>query len=146
MLKIFLDADVLMASAASSSPNSAGQVPLSLSEVTLIDATTSGMVVEECKRNIPTVFEHSDKVQMTFRQIVNRALDVVDRPTRETVQAYRPYAAWSDAPHLASASEHACRYLVTYNLSDYNLSDLDDIEVAEPDTVVRLVRTKLADL
>ena len=76
---------------------------------------------------------------------MNRALDVVDRPTRETVQAYRPYAAWSDAPHLACASEHACRYLVTYNLSDYDSSELD-IEIAEPGTVVRLVRTKLADL
>ena len=41
MLKIFLDADVLMASAASSSPNSAGQVLLSLSEITLIEAITS---------------------------------------------------------------------------------------------------------
>ena len=58
---------------------------------------------------------------------------------------YQPYAAWSDAPHLACASEHACRYLVTYNLSDYDPSDLD-IEVAEPGTVVRLARTKLADL
>ena len=145
MLRIFLDADVLMASAASSRPNSAGQVLLSLSEVTLIDAITSELVVEECKRNIPTVFEHSDEVLGIFRQIVNRALDVVDHPTRETIQAYRSYAAWSDVLHLASASKHACRYLVTYNLSDYNPSDLD-IETAEPGTVVRLVRTKLADL
>lgn len=145
MLKVFLDADVLMASAASSSPNSAGQVLLSLSEVTLIEAITSELIVEECKRNIPTVFEHSDEVRKTFQQIVSRALNAVDRPSRETVQAYRPYAAWSDAPHLASASEHTCRYLVTYNLSHYDSSDLD-IEVAEPGPVVRRVRTKLADL
>lgn len=145
MLKIFLDADVLMASAASASPNSAGQVLLSLSEVTLIDAITSELVVEECKRNIPTVFEHSDEVRKTFQQVVSRALDVVDRPTRETVRAYQPYAAWSDAPHLACASGHACRSLVTYNLSDYDPSDLD-IEVAEPGTVVRRIRTTLADL
>lgn len=145
MLKIFLDADVLMASAASSTPNSAGQVLLSLSEITLIEAITSELVIEECERNIPTVFERSDDVLQAFRKVVNRALDVVDRPSQETVRAYRPYAAWSDAPHLASASEYACRYLVTYNLSDYDPSDLD-IEVAEPGTVVRLARTKLADL
>jgi len=145
MLKIFLDADVLMASAASSHPNSAGQVLLSLSEITLINAITSELVVEECERNIPTVFKRSDDVLRTFRKIVNRALDVVDRPSRDMVQAYRPYAAWSDAPHLATASEHACRYLVTCNLSDYDPSDLD-IEVAELGTVVRRVRTTLADL
>jgi predicted nucleic acid-binding protein len=145
MLKIFLDADVLMASAASSSPNSAGQVLLSLSEITLIEAITSELIVEECERNIPTVFERSNDVLRTFRKVVERALDVVDRPTRETVRAYQPYAAWSDAPHLACASEHACRYLVTYNLSDYDPSDLD-IKVAEPGTVVRRVRTKLAAL
>ena len=145
MLKIFLDADVLMASAASSSPNSAGQVLLSLSEITLIEVITSELIVEECERNIPTVFERSDDVLRTFRKILRRALDVVDRPIPERVRVYQPYAAWSDAPHLACASEHACRYLVTYNLSDYDPSDLD-IEVAEPGTVVRLARTKLADL
>jgi hypothetical protein len=46
---------------------------------------------------------------------------------------------------LAGASEHACRSLVTYNLSDYDTSKLD-IEAAEPGTAVRLVRTTLADL
>lgn len=134
-----------MASAASSSPNSAGQVLLSLSEITLIEAITSELVVAECERNIPTVFVRSDNVLRTFRKIVDRALDVVDRPSRDTVQGYRPYAAWSDVPHLASASEHACRYLVTYNLSDYDPSDLD-IEVVEPGTVVRRVRTTLTAL
>ena len=145
MLKIFFDADVLMASAASSSPNSAGQVLLSLSEITLINAITSELIVEECTRNIPTVFERSDDVLRAFQKIVNRALDVVDRPALDVVQSYRPYAAWSDAPHLACASEHTCRYLVTYNVSDYDTSNLD-IEAAESVTVVRRVRTTLADL
>lgn len=145
MLKIFLGADDLMTSTVSSSPNSAGQVLLSLSEITLFEAIMSDLVVEECERSIPLAFERSDDVLQTLRQIVDRALDVVDRPPQDTVHAYRSYAAWSDAPHLASASEHDCRYLVTYNLSDYDTSDLD-IETVEPGTVVRRIRTTLADL
>lgn len=145
MLTIFLDADVLMASTASSRSHSAGQVLLALSEITLIEAFTSKLVVEECERNIPKTFVQSDDVLRTFRQIVNRALTVVDRPSREVVLSYRAYATWSDAPHLASAAEHECDYLVTYNLADYDPASLS-LRVAEPGTIVRLVRAKLAEL
>ena len=145
MLTLLLDADVLMASAASTRAHSAGQVLLTLSEITLVEAITSELVVEECRRNIPKTFARSEDVLEAFGTIVDRALTVVDRPTRDVVLAYRPYAAWSDAPHLASAAEHGCDSLVTYNISDYDASSLD-VDVAEPGTVVRLVRTQLADL
>lgn len=145
MLTLFLDADVLMASAASTRAHSAGSVLLTLSEITLVEAITSELVVEECRRNIPKTFSCSDEVLETFGKITNRALTVVDRPPRTAVLSYRPYAAWSDAPHLTSAAEHASDYLVTYNISDYDASSLA-VDVVEPGTVVRLVRAKLADL
>jgi hypothetical protein len=116
-----------------------------LSEITLVEAITSDLVIEECRRNVPQTFARSEEVLETFGRIVDRAITVVDRPSRDVVLSYRSYAAWSDVPHLASASEHACEYLVTYNLSDYDASPLD-FDVAEPGTVVRLVRTKLAGL
>ncbi len=94
MLTLFLDADVLMASAASSRSHSAGQVLLTLSEITLVEAITSDLVVEECRRNVPQTFAHSEEVLETFGRIVDRALTVVDRPSRDVVLSYRPYAAW----------------------------------------------------
>lgn len=145
MLTLFLDADVLMASAASSKAHSAGQVLLTLSEITLVEAITSELVTKGCRRNIPKTFARSEDVQGTFGTIVDRALAIVERPDRDTVLAYQPYAAWSDAPHLASAAEHGCDYLVTYNVSDYDASKLD-VDVSKPGTVVRLVRAQLADL
>lgn len=59
---------------------------------------------------------------------------------------YRPYAVWKDGPHLARASEHARRLLVTYALSDCALSELFNMETAEPGTAVRLARMTLAEL
>ena len=80
-------------------------------------------------------------VSVSKREVVSFLFQIDE----DLVRAYRPYAAWGDVPHLAGASEHACRSLVTYNLSDYDTSKLD-IEAAEPGTAVRLVRTTLADL
>ena len=49
-LRVFIDADVLFAGAASPDAHSAGLVALQMAEITLIDAITPEQVILEAKR------------------------------------------------------------------------------------------------
>lgn len=122
-LSVYLDADVLIAGAASPNAHSAAQVVLTLSEITLLDAITSTLAVTECRRNIEAKFEQSGEVLGRFDDLIAHALEVVEAPSPKQVRRYEPYADWKDVPHLASTAQHRCRYLVTYNVTDYNVSD-----------------------
>lgn len=174
-LSVYLDADVLIAGAASPNAHSAAQVVLTLSEITLLDAITSTLAVTECRRNIEAKFERSGEVRGRFDDLIARAVDVVEAPSSEQVRRYEPYAHWKDVPHLTAAAQHRCRYLVTYNVADYNVEDYkvedynvedmhrqgpsrqeDDsqqgaqrfapIDVIRPGALVRTVRAQLAGL
>lgn len=120
-LLVYLDADVLIAGAASPNDYSAAQVACTLSEITLLEAMTSSLAMTECRRNIEAKFERHSEVIERFDDLVRRAVTVVEAPSSEQVRRYAPYAHWKDAPHLASAAEHGCRYLVTYNVADYHI-------------------------
>ena len=157
-LSVYLDADVLIAGAASPNAYSAAQVVLTLSEITLVDAITSALAVTECHRNIDAKFERPGEVRGRFDDLIARAVDVVEAPSPEQVRRYGPYAHWKDVPHLTAAAQHRCRYLVTYNLADYNVADynaedvqrearhLATLDVIRPGPLVRTVRAQLAGL
>jgi len=169
-LSVYLDADVLIAGAASPNAYSAAQVVLTLSEITLLDAITSTLTVTECRHNIEAKFERSGEVRERFDHLIARAVDVVEAPSPEQVRRYAPYADWKDVPHLMTAAQHRCRYLVTYNVADYNVEDYkvedvhrqgashqeDDsqqraqglaaLHVIQPGPLVRTVRAQLAGL
>jgi hypothetical protein len=143
-LSVYLDADVLIAGAASPNAHSAAQVVLTLSEIILPDAITSTLAVTECRRNIEAKFGRAGEVGAQFDDLIARAVDVVEAPSPEQVRQHEPYAHWlvahwKDVPHLASAAQHRCRYLVTYNVADYNVEDsnvedsnVEDHGVADP--------------
>lgn len=141
-LRVYIDADVLLASCASPASHSAGQVVLSLSEITLIDAVTSELALEECRRNFEETL--SDAME-TFELLVKRSLDVVPAPSKETVRRHAGRADWKDVPHLACALEHGCAYLVTYNTKDYAPGH-PDAQVVRPGELVRRVRERLTGL
>lgn len=141
-LRVYVDADVLLASAASPTEHSAGQVVLSLSEVTLIDAITSQLAIEECERNVTAKLPNAVS---TFRLLVERSMEVVPAPSKETVRRHAGRADWKDVPHLASALDCGCTYLVTYNTGDYEPGH-PDVQVIRPGTLVRRVRERLTRL
>ncbi|NBC18430.1 MAG: PIN domain-containing protein [Bacteroidetes bacterium] len=141
-LRVYVDADVLLASAASPTAHSAGQVVLSLSEITLIHALTSALAVEECERNL---IARLPEAVPAFRRLVRRALDVVPAPSKASVRRQAGRADWKDVPHLACALDQACPYLVTYNVSDYEPGH-PDVQVVRPGVLVRRVRGQLARL
>ena len=141
-LRVYVDADVLLASCASPSSHSTGQVVLSLSEITLIDAVTSELALEECRRNLETKLPD---VAETFELLVKRSLGVVPAPSKETVRRHAGRADWKDVPHLACALKHDCAYLVTYNTKDYTPGH-SDVQVVRPGEFVRRVRGQLTGL
>lgn len=141
-LRVYVDADVLLASAASPSSHSAGQVVLSLSEITLLDGITSELAVEECRRNLE---EKLPAATETFELLVKRSLEVVSAPSQEVVRRHAGLADWKDVPHLACALEHNCAYLVTYNTGDFEPGH-PDVQVVRPGELVRRVRERLTRL
>jgi hypothetical protein len=152
-LSVYLDADVLIAGAASPNAHSAAQVVLTLSEITLVDAITSTLAVTECHRNIEAKFDRAGEVRAQFDDLIACAVDVVEAPSPEQVRQHEPYAHWKDVPHLASAAQHRCRYLVTYNVADYSAENvqrearhLAALRVIRPGSLVRTVRAQLAGL
>lgn len=141
-LRIYVDADVLLAGPASPADHSASQVILSLSEITLIDAITSELAVEECIRNLEA--KVPDAVS-TFDLLAERALKIVPAPSPESVRRLAGRADWKDVPHLACAVGQGCTYLVTYNTSDYAPGH-PDVEALRLGVLVRRIRDRLATL
>lgn len=141
-LRVYVDADVLLAGAASPADHSASQVVLSLSEITLIDAITSQLAVKECIRNLEA--KVPDAVS-TFELLAERALEIVPAPSKQSVRQLAGRADWKDVPHLACAVGRGCTHLVTYNTSDYTPGH-PAVEVLRPGVLVRRVRDRLAHL
>lgn len=141
-LRVFVDADVLFAGAASPSEHSASQVVLRLSEITLIEAICSEQVVFEAKTNLE---KKLPKALSTFQLLVERCLDVRDNPSPAHVGSYQGCAHPKDLPLLISAIVEGCSYLVTFNVKDYEPGHAA-VEVLRPGEFVRRVRDFLAYL
>ena len=78
--RVFVDADVLFAGAASPSQYGASLLILRLGELTLIDAVASEQVVTEAERNLTAKMPHALPL---FRLLVECALTVVPNPSAD---------------------------------------------------------------
>ena len=76
--RIFVDADVLFAGAASPNEHSASLVILRMAEITLIEAVTSEQVITEVERNLEAKMPAA---KPAFHMLVSRCLRVVPDPT-----------------------------------------------------------------
>ncbi len=131
---IFIDADVLIAGAASPSEHSASQLVVRLAEITLIEAFTSQQVICEVKRNLEEILP---KALPIFQLMSHRCLNIVSDPKIEKINKYQGCADLNDLPLLVSALQHTCAFLITFNLRHYKPGH-PEIEVLEPGTVVEL--------
>jgi hypothetical protein len=141
-LRIYVDADVLIAGASSPSDHSASQVLLTLSEITLIECITSQLALNECRRNLEAKLPEATG---DFERLVRRSLSVEEPPSRKALLPYTGLADWKDLPHLVSALQGDCRYLTTYNLDDYRPGH-QDLKIVRTGALVRRVRERLATL
>jgi hypothetical protein len=141
-LRVFVDADVLVAGAASPSEHSASLVVLRLAEITLIDALASQQVITEAERNLAG---YLPAALPAFRLIVSRCLRVVDDPTPAESAAHHGLADPKDLPILVAAVRETCPWLVTFNLRDYQPGH-PAVKVLQPGVFVQHVRGVLGAL
>ncbi|PSQ81165.1 MAG: hypothetical protein BRD41_03465 [Bacteroidetes bacterium QS_1_63_11] len=144
-LRVYIDADVLLAGIATENPSAASRVVLEASELTLLDLLASRKVMDECERNLSEIVPEESRLeslQQSFRDAVDRAVEIVDDPT--SLSAI-PGTDPRDVIHLTSAASHNCDFLVTYNLSDHPRSHRGTT-VVEPGTLVRRIREQIRDL
>ena len=140
--RIFVDADVLFAGAASPSEHGASLLVLRMAEITLLEALTSEQVIAEAERNLA---EKLPRTLPAFRLIVSRCLRVVPDPSPTDLQPYRGLADPADLPILVAALREGCPWLVTFNVRHYQPGH-SDVAVLRPGEFLLRVRDRLARL
>jgi hypothetical protein len=140
--RVFVDADVLFAGAASPSEHGASLTILRLAEITLIEAITSYQVITEAERNLE---EKLPEALPAFRLLVSRCLRVVDNPLPEDLSSWAGMADPKDLPILVAAAREGCPWLVTFNVRHFAPGH-PDVTVLRPGDLVLRVRELLAAL
>jgi hypothetical protein len=140
--RVFVDADVLFAGAASPSEHGASLVVLRMAEITLLDALTSQQVIAEVERNLA---DYLPAALPAFRLLVSRCLRVVDNPTSEEIAPHQGLADPKDLPILVAAVREACPWLVTFNGRHFQPGH-PNVAVLQPGALVQQVRALLAQM
>jgi len=140
--KLFVDADVLFAGAASPSDHSASLMVLTLSEITLIKALTSEQVIAEAERNLEAKIP---RALPAFQHLVSHCLTVVPDPELDKVSPHDGLADPKDLPILVAAVREGCPWLVTFNIRDYQPGH-PDVNVLKPGGFVLRIREQLTHL
>ncbi len=115
---------------------------LRLAEITLIEAVVSTQVLVEAERNLAAKLPAALPV---FQTLAQRCLHVVSDPPVEAMTPYHGIADPKDVPLLVAARRERCRYLVTFNVRDYQ-PGLSGTQVLRPGELVDRVREWLAFL
>jgi predicted nucleic acid-binding protein len=141
-LRVFYDADVLIAGAAST--EGASHVLLQLSELTLVDAVTSAHVIAEVERNL---LRKLPAALPAFRLLVDAAVALVDEAQPELAKsiAEAADAHAKDAPILAAAISCRADFLCTFNTRHF-CARRDPPRVVRPATMLARIRESLARL
>ena len=140
--RVFVDADVLFAGAASPGEHGASLVVLRLAEITLIEALASEQVIVEAERNLAAKLPQA---LPAFRLLVDRCLRVVPDPQPSELSPHAGLADPKDLPILVAAIREACPWLVTFNVRHFQ-PGYSGVTVVRPGEFVLHVRDLLAHL
>ena len=140
--RIFIDADVLFAGAASPNEHSASNLLLRMSELTLIEAVASTQVITEVERNL---HDKMPKALPAFQLLVSRSLVIVADPDPAELAEYVGLANPEDLPILVAAVRVECSLLATFNIRHYQPGH-PSIAILKPGDLVLRVRYLLARL
>ena len=138
--RVFVDADVLFAGAASPSAHGASLTVLRMAEITLVEALTSQQVIVEAERNL------ADKLPQAlpaFRLLVSRCLRVVPNPAPADLRPHAGLTEAADLPIRVAALREGCPWLVTFNVRQHHPGH-PDVTVLQPGEFVLRVRDWLA--
>jgi len=140
--RLFIDADVIFAGAASATQHGASMTILHMAEITLIDALTSDQAITEAERNLANKLPAA---LPTFQFLLARCLTIVPAPSAVEVAEFAGLADRKDLPILVAAIQHECPLLVTFNVRHYRPGH-QDISVLTPGEFIQRVRYLLTAL
>jgi predicted nucleic acid-binding protein len=139
-IRIFCDADVLIAGAASTT--GASHILLQLSELTLVQCLTSREAVEESERNliakIPTALP-------AFRLILDAAVELVPSAPASVLRSCVGRAHVKDVAILAAAISAEADFLTTFNTRHFRARKSPPV-IVPPGKVLLRIRTSLSRL
>jgi hypothetical protein len=140
--RIFIDADVLFAGAASPNEHSASNLILRMAELTLIEAITSIQVITEAERNLVVTIP---KALPAFHLLVSHSLKIVEDPDPALLAVHHGLADPEDLPILVTAVRETCSLLTTFNLRHYQPGH-PSVTILKPGDLVLRIRYLLARL
>ena len=141
-LRVFIDADVLFAAAASGSEHGASLVVLRLAEITLIELYTSAQVITEVERNLS---KKLPAALTLFRLLVEKSLQVLPDPVPAQLEPYRGQADPKDLPILVAALGAEIEWFLTFNTRHFRPTAVS-MRVVQPGRFVQEVRYLLTAL
>ena len=137
-MRIFCDADVLIAGAAST--RGASHILLQLSELTLIACLTSPRAIQESERNLAVKLP---RAVPPFRRILEVAVERVPDAAPTLEQEVASQADPKDVPILAAAIACGADFLATFNVRHFQVRSSPPL-IARPGRIVAAVRSSLA--
>jgi predicted nucleic acid-binding protein len=137
--RVFIDADVIFAGAASPSEHSASNVVLRMGEITLLETLTSQQAIVEVERNLA---EKLPAKLPQFRQLVRCCLQVVPDPELDDLSPYHGQADPKDLPLLVAALREKCSFLLTFNTRHY-FPTTNTITIKRPGDFLLIIRESL---
>jgi hypothetical protein len=140
--RVFCDADVIFAGAASPQTHGASLLVLRISELGLIPCSTSQQAIDEAERNIARKLP--DRLS-DLRALVDRSLTIVSNPLPHEIERHRGMADPKDLPILVAAIQHAATRLLTFNVRHFHPPS-DMIIIQRPGDFLREVRTAISAL
>lgn len=140
-LKIFFDADALIAGSASQT--GASFLLLQLCEIRILRGLTCRQVVLECRRNLTKKLPQAEPI---FDEIIKRALEIKKNPNLNEQNKYRHMAHPKDLPILTSAIKSQADYLVTFNTKHYFPNRDYHLVVLRPGEMLQKIRLMLSHL
>jgi len=140
-LKIFFDADALIAGSASQT--GALFLLLQLCEIKILRGLTCRQVIAECRRNLIKKLPQAAPI---FDEIIKRALEIKRNPTLGEQKKYSSMAHPKDLPILTSAIKSRADYLVTFNTKHYFPVRESNLAVLQPGEMLQKIRLILTHL
>lgn len=136
-LRVFFDADALLAGSASTT--GASHLLLHLSDLGLIRGLTSEQAHEEARRNLA---RKVPEALPEFDALIRQALEIIPNPSLEELRPFGNRAHPKDLPILAAAVLAGARWLVTFNTKDYYEAP-PGTRVLEPGQAIQAIRAAL---
>ncbi len=141
LVRVFFDADVLIAGSASTS--GASHLLLRLSEAGVIRGFTCAQARREVERNLASKLPLALPV---FRALLTAAqVRVTPDPTVDPSGGLLPTVHPDDTPILMAAAVCECHYLATFNLRHYRGHGLG-VSVLRPGDIVERVKRTLLNM